>query len=261
VNRPTLKTLVIATFCGGLVASVSLNVWLTMKVMDYKGRLFLARQFPDDVGARIEPDSRSTILLVGDSRIHQWSLPDTPKRRHVNRGVSGYTAREALTRLRLDLAAAPKLDAIVIQVGVNDILSAGYNRRSRLPSSSLEGAEGRPEPAQIMESALQNLRILVEEARRAAPRVFVFSLFPTGPIGYRDLFFWDAEMEAHLAQMNTGIKGLADGAVEIVDTEPLLATPDSGRGNPENYTDAYHLNARGYQILTQALDSRLGNLP
>lgn len=234
-----------------LLASLAGNVWLTLKVMDYKGRLLLAREFPDPAPLRVEKDGRTLAWLAGDSRIKALRLPETPARKVVNRGSGGFTVRETLDRFRADLAAGSRPDVLIIQAGINDVLSAGYNRPSRLTPASAP----RPAPERIMEECLASLKKLVTASREAGCRVILLTVFPPGPYSLRDRLFWTGELEARVTQLNDGLRRLSGAGVTILDAAALLA-PD-GRTKAEYSLDALHLNAAGYAVLTAALESEL----
>lgn len=234
-----------------LAASLVANVWLTRRVLDYKGRLFVARQFPDDVPLLVQKDARQLVWLSGDSRVAAWSLPDTPNRRFINRGVSGFTARQVLDRLRADLASGTRPDVVVLQAGINDVLSAGYNRPSRV-------APPRPAPEEIMQQCSVDLRRAVQVARDAGSQVILLTVFPPGPYGWRDWFFWDATLEAKVPELNDSLRALSGPGVALLDSAALLAP--GGRTRAEYSADSLHLNLRGYAVLTDALERTLSEL-
>ncbi len=236
---------------GLLAVSLALNVWLTLKVMDYKGRCLLAKEFPDQTPLQVEKDGRMLLWLSGDSRIASWSFPESPQRKVVNRGVGGFTARETLDRFRADLAAGSRPDVVVIQAGINDVLSAGYNRPSRLTPASAP----RPAPGRIMAQCLENLQKLVKLARESGSRVILLTVFPPGPYSLRDRFFWTSELETHIRDLNTALRRLAGTGVTVLDSAALLAP--GGRTEAKYCMDCLHLNDAGYKVLSDALDALL----
>ena len=238
-----------------LGASFWLNGWLILKVLDYKGRLLLAREFPDQIPLNVPRDARQLVWLAGDSRIAAWPLSDTVFRRFVNRGVSGFTARETLDRFQADLAAGSRPDVIVIQAGINDVLSAGYNRPSRLPGAASDALPGRPGPQQIMERCAADLKTMVQTAANAGGHVILLTVFPPGPLDFRDRFFWSAELDDCVAGLNESLRRLACPSVSVLDAATLLS--DSGRTKKEHSLDTLHLNSRGYELLTGALETAL----
>jgi lysophospholipase L1-like esterase len=238
-----------------MAASLGLNGWLILKVLDYKGRLLLAREFPDDDALNVPKDSRAVIWMAGDSRIAAWVFPDTRSRRVVNRGVNGFTARETLDRYRADLAAGSRPDVTVIQAGINDVASAGYNRPSRLPPSAFTGWPDRPGPDRIMEQCAADMRLLVRAATDAGSRVVLLTVFPPGPLELRDLFFWSEELDARVAGLNESLRSLVGPAVTVLDAATLLS--DGARTKNEYSLDTLHLNAAGYAVLTNALEAAL----
>ena len=241
-----------------LSASAWLNGWLTLKVLDYKGRVFLAREFPDDTPLYVARDGRQLVWLTGDSRVASWTLADTPDRRFVNRGASGFTARETLDRFRGDLAAGSKPDVVVIQSGINDVLSAGYNRPSRLPGTALRFQPTRPGPEQIMAQCANDLRDLVAAAVAAGGHVILLTVFPPGPPGIRDRFFWDAELRGFVTGLNESLEGLAGRSVTVLNAAGLLSSNDLTR--KEYSADVLHLNGDGYAVLSAALEVELARL-
>ena len=253
-SRRWLSALVIIL----LGVSLWLNYWLTFKVLDYKGRLFLAHEFPDTEGVKVEKDSRQLVWMAGDSRIASWPLQDTASRRYINRGISGYTARETLERFRRDIAAGSRPDVLVIQAGINDVLSAGYNRRSRLPSAAIKHQPDRPDAKAIIARCIAELMTLAEEGRRAGCHVVILTIFPPGPYDVRDWFFWDAALERSVTEVNEALLPLAGPSISVIDTLPLLAA--GGRTLPRYSVDSLHLNSAGYEKLFSALDPVLTKL-
>jgi len=228
-------------------------------VMDYKGRVLLAREFPDDTPLHVARGSRQLVWLTGDSRMASWMMKDTPNHQFVNRGVSGFTARETLNRFRGDLAAGSRPDAVVIQAGINDVLSAGYNRPSRLPSAVSRSDPGRPGPGQIMEQCANDLKQLVAAAVAARSHVILQTVFPPGAAGIRDRFFWDPELKECVTKLNTSLQALAGPSVTVLDAARLLSS--GGQTREEYSADVLHLNDAGYAVLTVALEAELGRLP
>ncbi len=238
-----------------LGSSGILNVWLILKVLDYKGRVFLARQFSDPAPLPMVVDERPQLWMIGDSRAQAWLPRDTPQRRVINRGISGFTIKDTLEQLRADLASGHKPSTIVIQVGINDILSVGYNRPSRLPSSAFNGWPDRPGPAVIMGQAFRDLESLVKMSLESNRRVVISPIFPPGPLGIRDRFFWSSELDSWLAEMNHRILSLGDTGVVICDCSAVLSP--GGRVAAAYSGDALHLNAAGYKLLTAELENIL----
>ncbi len=240
-----------------LGSSGAVNVWLILKVLDYKGRVFLARQFPDPVPIPVVVDERSQLWLIGDSRVQAWFPGDTPERKVINRGISGFTVKDTLEQLRSDLSSGHKPSTIVIQVGINDILSAGYNRPSRLPAGAFNGWPDRPGPAAIMGEAFRNLEALVNISLKSQRRVVIFTVFPPGPLGLRDRFFWSSEMDEWLAELNQKIIALKDKGILVCDSSSAIS--QAGRVKSVYSKDALHLNAAGYEVLTAELESILSH--
>ena len=243
---------------GLLTASVCLNGWLVLKVCDYKGRLLLSREFPDHTPLHVAKDGRQLVWLTGDSRVASWAMTDTAHRQFVNRGVSGFTARETLDRFRADLAAGTRPDVVVIQAGINDVLSAGYNRPSRLPPAARSYQPDRPRPGQIMEKCANDLNQLVATAVAAGGQVILLTVFPPGPAGIRDRFFWDAELRESVTRLNTSLQRLSGPSVTVLDAAGLLSSESQTRDNFS--ADVLHLNDEGYALLSRALEAELDRL-
>jgi lysophospholipase L1-like esterase len=242
-----------------LAGSIWLNGWLALKVMDYKGRLFLAHEFPDESTATILNDpKRLDVWLVGDSRIAAWTIQDTATFRFVNRGVSGFTAKDALARLKLDLAGGSRPDVVVIQAGINDVLSAGYNRPSRLPVMGIRSVPNRPSPDEILEGCALALQQIVDISTAAGASVVLLKVFPPGPKDWRDVFFWDEELHRQLDTLNSRISQIQGNRLSTVDPASALAT--GGRTLDAYSANSIHLNEKGYEILDMVLASELAKI-
>jgi len=237
--------------CLLLMASAGFNGWLTLRVLDYKGRLLLAKEFPDQAPHFVEKDARLLVWMAGDSRVVSWNFPETPGRRVVNRGVSGFTVRETLDRFRADTTAGSRPDVVVIQAGINDVLSAGYNRPSRLPPAS----PPRPSPEDIMKQCAADMEKLLAAARGAGAEVILCTVFPPGPYGLRDRFFWTSGLEGRIVDLNAALRRAAGPGIHLLDAAALLAP--EGRTKDAYSEDALHLNSSGYGVLTEALEAAL----
>ena len=127
----------------------------------------------------------STVLLLGDSRMAQWHLPQLAGWRVVNAGTGGLTTGQ----LRL---CAPKLldefhpDAVVVEVGINDLKYLGL----------------RPEMAsQIVSLAASNLTAVVQECVARHCKVIVLETWPASRPELARRLVWNAAIPVSGAQL------------------------------------------------------------
>jgi lysophospholipase L1-like esterase len=70
-------------------------------------------------------------------------------------------------------------------------------------------------------------------------------------VGPRDTFFWLADLDSAVAEINQALRTTVEAPVTILDAEKVLSK--EGRVPGEFCTDGLHLNERGYRKLDAAL--------
>lgn len=252
--RPSkLTTLNLAGLLLGLLASLSMNLWLLQRARHYARLMHLTSL--DPIGTRgyqagagpaealatpaAAPQTRR-VVFFGDSRARQWPAPGGAFH-FVNRGVSGQTSLQALTRFEAHVPAlAP--DVVVIQVGANDLAAIAL-----LPGSR----------EQIVADCKANIAQIVERSRALGAMVILTTIIPIGDVTPGQRLFWSPEVRAALAEVNAFLAGLAAEGVVVLDTAPPL-TRANGHVAAAYQADSLHLNPEGYAVLNRELMALLG---
>lgn len=204
----------------------------------------------------LNKDARGTIVVIGDSLTDGvTSTPDADRRwtdvlagrlgdRYgvANAGLSGNQlltdgvgrpadSPSGLNRFQRDALSRPNTKAIVVVLGINDIL---------------RDPDGTPDPAAIT----QGLRTLVSRAHARGIPVVGATLMPfEGHLGY------DGVRETARQAVNTEIR--AGGVFDaVVDFDKALRDPYAPRRLAEQYDcgDHLHLNDAGYRRMAQTFD-------
>jgi peptidoglycan/LPS O-acetylase OafA/YrhL/lysophospholipase L1-like esterase len=182
---------------------------------------------------------KSTVLLLGDSRVAQWNLPQLSGWRVVNAGAGGLTTGQ----IRL---AAPKLldefhpDTVVLEAGINDLKFLGV----------------RPEMApQIVSLALDNLTAIVNECAARHCKIILLETWAAGKPDLARRSVWNKVIAVSVDELNARLQALNTTGKEIhvVDLfKEAELKPDAGL-----YRDTLHLKPEVYGRLTPALEKEL----
>jgi lysophospholipase L1-like esterase len=238
--------LIIGLLAGGLLASLILNLWLFRQSRIYERQYFLTRLDPIGLAAYSDAPPSTTgprVVFYGDSRVRQWVLPQPPAGvTYLGRGIDGQSSRQAL--MRYDAHVAPLRPAVlVIQVGVNDLISIRLLEQDR---------------AAIIANTRANIAALVARARADGAIVVLTTIFPAAEPS-RSERIMPSSSSAAVAEVNTYLASLAAPDIIILDTAAILAN-DRGQVRNELKQDMWHLNADGYAALNAALAPILANL-
>jgi len=184
----------------------------------------------------------STVLLLGDSRMEQWGLPQLAGWRVVNAGAGGLTTGQ----LRL---CAPRLldefhpDAVVLESGINDLKFIGL----------------RPEMAsQMVSLAASNLTGVVQECIARRCRVIVLETWPASQPELARRLVWNAAIPAAVISLNAQLRSLnaPEQGIRVVDLfKEAGLKPEAGL-----YRDTLHFKPDVYQRLTPVLELKLGTV-
>jgi lysophospholipase L1-like esterase len=236
------------------IFSLSLAAWLAEKVFDYKGRLWARRvhSTPTYLGEVVPPASASgkkfQVWLLGDSRFAGLQ-PENPglEVQVVNRAVGGSLAGEITHFLEQDLKRGGKPDLAIIQCGINDIASAGYDKPAMLPGASNRAF-----------LAIQRQRDLLQAV---GARVIITTVFPRGPLHWREWGFWTGEMDNSITDLNARLAGLDRPECQTLDLVGQFS--QNGKVIGSLSLDTLHLNAAGNAklegILGEAIRSSFGS--
>lgn len=233
--------LAIGVVGGALLASLALR--------HYYGRLCLERIRGEvEAAVHVEVPSGSqgpVLLLLGDSRIAQWGAPRFPGWRVANGGVPWLTTLQ-LERLSADPIREVRPAAVFIQAGINDLKVLGV--RSDLRETILTGC-------------VEHLEGVVEEARRLGARVWVSTVWPTGPVPWERRLFWGAAVEQGVEELNRRLRERFAGREGVVVIDPFAPV---GGASPlpalvPRFRDTLHLSPETYEELTTRISGLLGS--
>jgi lysophospholipase L1-like esterase len=189
------------------------------------------------------PRPRPLVLFYGDSRAQAWPPPAGPLPFDIaNRALSGQTTTQALHRLAADLAPL-RPDAVVLQVGVNDLKCLPFFR----------GLERR-----IIDECKANIRRIVAECLDLGATVVLTTIFPIGPVPFYRRPFWTDAVRDAVLEVNRDLASLGSDQVRIFDAHALLL---HGAAVARPYTmDTLHINKAGYEHLNAHLVEALMEL-
>ena len=228
-----------------LGGSVFLNVALWNRAKQYYQEANATRLDPVGLSVFAEeevPEKSSDtvrVVMVGDSRIGAWPLPELTGYEFINRGIGSQTSIQVKERFAAHvLPLSP--DIVLIQVGINDIKTIGL-----FPDRSTE----------ILENTQSTLAELIDQAAQTGATVVMSSILPAGEITLARRAFWSDEIDGAVVQMNTYLRSLAESnqTDRVVWFDGYAAIADeNGRMHTAYRKDELHLNADGYQALNQA---------
>jgi lysophospholipase L1-like esterase len=240
------RSILLGVSLSGLLASLLLNAWLLRQSRIHERHYFLTRLDPAGLSAypsQAPLISGPRVVFYGDSRARQWALPASPPGvTYLGRGLDGQSSRQSL--MRYDAHVAPlRPDVLIIQVGVNDLISIRLLERDR---------------AAIIADARTNLAALVARARADGATVVLTTIFPAAAPSLAERLL-PSSSAAAVAEVNAYLHSLAAPGVIILDTATILAD-EHGVVRDEFRLDMWHLNAAGYAALNTALAPILAEL-
>lgn len=244
--NPRGRSVLLGLSLGGLAASLLLNLWLLRQSRINERHFFLTRLDPIGLSAYPgdpPPLTGPRVVFYGDSRARQWALPAAPAGvTYLGRGVDGQSSRQAL--LRYDAHVAPlRPDVLVIQVGVNDLISIRLLERDR---------------EAIIADAVANIAALVARARADGATVVLTTIFPAAAPSLAERLS-PSSSAAAVGEVNAALQPLAAPGVIILDSAAVLAD-ERGLVRDEYRADRWHLNPAGYAALNAALAPILAGL-
>jgi lysophospholipase L1-like esterase len=180
-----------------------------------------------------------TVLLLGDSRMAQWGLPQLAQWRVVNAGTGGFTTGQ----IRL---CAPALldqfhpDVVVLQAGINDLKFLGLR-----PGMS----------SQVVAVALSNITAIVNDTTQRHCQIILLTTWPPGQLSLARRVVWSEAVSAAVAQLNGQLQKLdsAERGIRVVD----LFRQAGLKPDVEFYRDTLHLKPEAYHLLTPLLKREL----
>lgn len=229
---------------GILFAVIFLSVWILRA--RYEAQLH--RQIWPAVAPEISVVSNSpvnfkaTVLLLGDSRMAQWDLPQLSGWRVVNAGGGGLTTGQILLA-EPDLLDKFHPDAVVLEAGVNDLKFLGL----------------RPEmSAQIVSLALANYSAIANECVKHHCKIIFLETWPSGKTTLARRLIWNSAVPASIDQFNLKLRTLDSQAegIRVIDLfkEAGLKAQDG------LYRDTLHFKPEIYGSLTPVLEKELNGI-
>ncbi|MEI9961254.1 MAG: GDSL-type esterase/lipase family protein [Limisphaerales bacterium] len=238
-NFSWLRRLVLALAI--LFAVTVLGFWLARE--RYENRL---RQqiWPSDapkisIVSNSVTNTARTVLLLGDSRIAQWGLPELAHWHVVNAGIGGLTTGQILL-------CTPKLleefhpNTVVLQAGINDLKFLGL----------------RPEMiSTIVSLAMSNLMAIVSECTKRDCKIIVLETWPAGEPSMARRLVWSAAIPVSVNQLNAQLRALnsPEQGIRVID----LFSEAGLKPGIELYHDTLHFTTEAYERLTPALKKTL----
>lgn len=189
--------------------------------------------------------SDSPVLLLGDSRVADWSPRPTIGGIEADAiGLPGLTAAQLAAAVS---ARPPGLTGrtVLVQVGVNDLKALGYTDRS---------------PDEVLGALRANLRTIHEALAAQGARPVVLTIVPPGPVPFSRRFIWTELIDRSVAGIN---RELAEGSIvpasAVIDLRDLVGAEDGLL--PEFAAGALELTPEGYQLISDRLAERLATPP
>lgn len=186
------------------------------------------------------------LLIIGDSRVEQWSeRAQIGGRSVVTEGIPGETTSQLEARFEQSIVSLNP-DVIVIGSGINDLLAASF-----VPGRASE----------IVSRAKFNLLNMVEVAHtHKIPVILMTVVPPSNPSLWRRIV-WSDQIYNLVGMLNIEIKAMdAPPGVRVLDAAAVLG----GTGDriaPANAKDTLHFTAQAYDELNDALTLLLAPTP
>jgi lysophospholipase L1-like esterase len=226
-----------------MIAAPALFLTLVFLLRHQYGKELMAKIWPAGpltvgVIGTTAPESR-TVLLLGDSRMADWDLPEIKGWRVVNAGVRGATTAQLASCCRTILNQVQP-QVVVIQAGINDLKLLGV----------------RPDlGAAVVSHCVSNLLTIVAECRQAGARVVVTPVWPAGKVPLARRLVWSGAVDLAVTETNTRLLRLLatiDG-VFVADLFSELTRGLSTEQRNRLYRDTLHLKPETYRRLSVLL--------
>ena len=240
-----LRDWLIGVLAAGLLVAVLLSGLLAWQL-----RLFYEDQLVREVWPTglVEPTIVAasnggitpTTLLLGDSRMAQWSLPRPQGGHIVNAGLPGATTAR-ITAAAGKFVERYRPDIVVVQAGINDIKLVGLRPDLR---------------PQVVAEAAANLTRLAEICRSFGSRVIVLLVWPAGEPELLRRPIWNASAVSDaVTELNMRLRALHAPEKGIVVFDLLTEA-----GVRPAYRDALHLTSETYRRMAPILDRKIQEL-
>lgn len=211
---------------------ICICVWLSVLHLFMRFRISKA----DEYALYNQISKHNQIVMLGDSITEMYSLQEFfPDKQMYNRGISGNTTREVLTRLdRNVINIIPS--QIFIQIGVNDLAKNGDN---------------------AITDAYNNIVKIIEHLQRELPdtKINVVSLFPVNRKKSKTatIFTMQARNNIRISNLNNKLNNYCyTNNITFIDIYTHLL--DENKNLRKDFTiEGLHLNFNGYKAVSQVL--------
>lgn len=185
------------------------------------------------------------LVIIGDSRVAQWTPRPDSLRTVLLRGVGGETTVQTRQRLRTDaLALQPR--AVLILVGVNDLVAASHmSPRQR---------------AVTRDAAADRLRDMAAEIAATGRCAIIATVPPPARPDLMRRWLWGEAVEQDVRKLNERLRTMAGPYVAILDLARLLPVKPDGYLDPSHAADTLHLNVRAYGAINDALRTEMASM-
>jgi lysophospholipase L1-like esterase len=233
-----LTGLLVIALAGFIFASV----FLFHEAMDYYAELNYLRLDPYGIlassGTPIPTRQADVplVLMLGDSRIFDWSLPKDVPFQFVAWGMGGQTTEQVLGRFRAQFPTLPA-DYVVIQAGINDLKTIPLFPDDR---------------DAIVSRTLDNLSAMIAAIHDSGATAIVMTVIPNAQVPLQRQIVWSADVAPAINEVNVYLLSRGDARTRILDAYSLLAD-ESGLLSPAYAADFLHLTDEAYRALNSAL--------
>ena len=239
---------------GKLICLSSIIVLVALLVSSAFLLDFARKQYAAALSARVWPLGQSlsrayqsltpdtnipSLLLLGDSRIAEWGVPDIPGWHVFNGGVRQITSAQLALRCRSILEQTrPQL--VVIQVGINDLKLLGVH----------------PELDDLVVSnCVANILATAGECRSHNARVIVTLVWPIGKVSLVRRLVWSDAVAPAIEETNARLQSRLSGrdGEEALDLFGRLTHGYSEKQRFGLYHNTLHLKPEIYARLSEFL--------
>lgn len=190
-------------------------------------------------------ESKQTVILLGDSRIKYWGLPNLGDSYAVtNWGVSGLTSFEILCMLQA--TSLPRQVIYVLQIGINDLVAISLLHKN--------------EQKKMYQQTVDNMLEIVSLLESTNSFVIWATVVPPISPGHVRSLVWGSGIGTDAQSLSEKILQYDSPNVMIIDMKDIFYNQFNKEWRSDFATDALHWNQIGYDILTSTTRDVLNSL-
>ena len=225
-----------------LAGAILASVFLFREAMEYYEELNYVRLDPYGIitSSSTPVPTRTPniplVLMLGDSRIFDWSLPTDTPFQFVVWGMGGQTTEQVLGRFRAQL---PQLqpDYVVIQAGINDLKAIPLFPHER---------------DTLVRRVQDNIGTIIDLIHESGAVAIITTVIPNAAVPLQRQFVWSPDVAPAIEEVNAYLLTLADERTQVIDAFSLLAD-DNGILRAVYAADFLHRTDDAYTVLNGAL--------